>query len=257
MIPLLQEGALHMSSVLLFLRHVVQVAYTLVILLVDDVRFLRLSLRSSAALAAENLFLRKQVGLYQEGHVWRQALAVVQPATWTRWHRQEFRLFWRWKSRPGRPSLPADLQALIRRMAYENPTWGQERIANESLLKLGLRVSPQTVRKSMPEPRNHSHGTRAISQRWQTFAHNPATALIACDFCVVTATFRPLYVFVLMEHATHRILHTNVTPHPAVPWTLQQLREAIPSDHGYRSIPSMTRWWMGGGRACSGRPGSG
>ena len=60
---------------------------------------------------------------------------------------------------------------------------------------------------------------------------------MACDFCVVvTATFRRLYVFVLMEHATRRILHINVTAHPTAPWTLQQLREAIPSDHSYRFL---------------------
>jgi transposase InsO family protein len=53
---------------------------------------------------------------------------------------------------------------------------------------------------------------------------------------VVTATFRLLYVFVVMEHATRRILHTNVTAHPTASWTLQQLREAIPADHGYRFL---------------------
>ena len=66
---LLQEGALHMSSVPLFLCHVVQCAYTLLTLLGNAARFLRLSLRSSAALAAENLFLRKQLALYQERHI--------------------------------------------------------------------------------------------------------------------------------------------------------------------------------------------
>jgi transposase InsO family protein len=64
---------------------------------------------------------------------------------------------------------------------------------------------------------------------------NHAQAIVACDFCVVvTATFRLLYVFVLMEHATRRILHVNVTAHPTASWTLQQLREALPADHGYR-----------------------
>src|SRR6266699_605346 len=131
--------------------------------LVDAVHFLRLCLRSPAALAAENLFLRKQLALYQERSIrprrgtpairlalvwlsywfdWRDALTVVQPATFIRWHRQGFRLFWRWKSTPGRPPIPAELQVLIRQMAHENPTWGEERIANELLLKLGLRVSP-------------------------------------------------------------------------------------------------------------------
>jgi putative transposase len=89
---------------------------TLLTLLYDSVRFLGLCLRPSPTLAAENLFLRKQLALYQERHVkprrttsatrivllwlsrwfdWRQALAVVQPKTFLHWHRQAFRLFWR------------------------------------------------------------------------------------------------------------------------------------------------------------------
>jgi transposase InsO family protein len=66
---------------------------------------------------------------------------------------------------------------------------------------------------------------------------NHAQAIVACDFCVVvTATFHLLYVFVLMEHATRRILHVNATAHPTAAWTLQQLREAIPADHAYRFL---------------------
>ncbi|MDB6045332.1 MAG: hypothetical protein JWM63_3883 [Gammaproteobacteria bacterium] len=49
------------------------------------------------------------------------------------------------KSRPGRPPIPLQLHALIRRMANENPSWGEERIANELLLKIGVLVSPRTV----------------------------------------------------------------------------------------------------------------
>jgi hypothetical protein len=122
-------------------------------------------------------------------------------------------------------------------MARENPTWGEERIANELLLKLGLRVSPRTVRKYLPKRRDHGRGQRVSSQRWTTFVRNHAQAIVACDFCiVVTATFRLLYVFVVMEHATRRIMHTNVTAHPTAPWTLQQLREAIPADHRSRFL---------------------
>jgi putative transposase len=230
----------------------------LLTLLCDGMRFLLLCLRPSPALAAENLFLRKQLALYQERHVkprratntirlafiylarwfdWRQALAVVQPATLIRWHRQGCRLFWRWKSAPGRPPIPAELQALIRRIACDNPSWGEERIANELLLKLGLRVSPRTVRKYLPKRLDRGRGGHVPSQRWRTFVRNHAQAIVACDFCVVvTATFRSLYVFVAMEHLTRRILHVNVTAHPTAAWTLQQLREVIPADHAYRFL---------------------
>src|SRR5881296_1033354 len=122
-------------------------------------------------------------------------------------------------------------------MATENPLWGQERIANELLLKLGLRVSPRTVRKYMPKCLDHGPGRRVPSQRWATFVRNHAKGIMACDFCVVvTATFRLLYVFVVIEHASRRLLHVNVTAHPTASWTLQQLREAIPADHGYRFL---------------------
>ena len=229
----------------------------LLTLIVDAAQFLRLCLRSPAALAAENLFLRKQLAMYQERNVkptrataatrlvlvwlgrwfdWRQAVAVVQPKTFLRWHRHAFRLFWRWRSRrAGADSI--ELQALIRHMAWENPTWGQERIANELLLKLGLRVSPRTVRKYMPKRLDRGPGNRVRPNAGRAFVRNHAQAIVACDFCIaITATFRILYVFVIIEHASRRIRHVNVTAHPTADWTLQQLREAIPSDHGYRFL---------------------
>lgn len=77
----------------------------------------------------------------------------------------------------------------------------------------------------MPKrPKGVPNGDR----RWSTFVRNHAQAIVACDFCVVvTATFRLLYVFVVMEHSSRRVLHTNVTRHPTANWTLQQLREQV------------------------------
>jgi putative transposase len=239
--------------------HHVRAQVTMLLSLIADVmRYLGLCLRPSPGLAAENLFLRKQLALYQERQVkprqathairvtmiwlsrwfnWRSALSIVTPQTFTRWHRQGFRWFWRRKSKPGRPALPKNLQALIRRMALENPSWGQERIANELLLKLGLRVSPRTVRKYMPGHCVGGPGKRCQAQRWSTFIRNQAKGIVACDFCVaVTATFRLLYVFVMIEHKSRRLIHVNITAHPTAQWTLQQLREAIPSDHTYRIL---------------------
>ena len=163
---------------------------TIITLIGDLATFLWLSLRPKAALAAENLFLRKQLAMFQERKIkphWRDALVVVQPQTLVRWHRQGFRLFWRWKSRTGRPPIPAVLRQLIREMAMTNPSWGEERMANELLLKLGIRVSPRTVRKYMPKS---PHGRPRGDQRWSTFVRNHTSAILACDFCVVvTATF--------------------------------------------------------------------
>ena len=150
-----------------------------------------------SALVAENLFLRKQLALYQErdkkpGRInsasrftlvalsrlfdWQDALAVVQPKTLIRWHREGFRMFWRWKSRKGRPRIPEDLRGLIRQMARENPLWGEERIANELILKLGLQVSPRTVRKYMPKepsrgPRNDQHWSPSCAIMLAKFWH--------------------------------------------------------------------------------------
>jgi hypothetical protein len=119
-------------------------------------------------------------------------------------------------------------------MAGENPLWGEERVASELLVKLGIRVSPRTVGKYMPKrPPGRPRG----DQRWATFLTNHAKAIIACDFFVaVTATFRSLYVFVLIHHASRQLLHINVTAHPTAAWTLQQLREAIGEEDGCRCL---------------------
>src|ERR1022692_4611341 len=212
----------------------------------ETVRWWGLACRSQRSIEAENLFLRRQLALYIERGVkprridsasrlalaflsrffrWRDALVVVRPETMIRWHRAGWKLFWRLKSGPGRPPIPLEIQALIRRMANENPSWGQERIANELLLKLGIQVSPRTVRKYLPRrPRGRPRG----DLRWSTFLRLHAQGIIACDFLVaVIATFRLLYVFVVIEHRSRRLIHCNVTAHPSAAWTLQQLREAI------------------------------
>ena len=199
----------------------IAVARMVLCLLADLVGLLVLTVRSRRAIQAENLVLRRQLALFRERGVkprrvdaatrvslawlarlcdWRSSMIVVRPETVVRWHRAGWRLLWRYKSRPGRPPIPLELRQLIRRMATENPLWGEERIANKLLVKLGIRVSPRTVRKYMPaRPPGHSRG----DQRWSTFLKNHAMAILACDFFVaVAATFRMLYVFVVIEHGT-------------------------------------------------------
>ena len=140
---------------------------------VSDVLRLGVSfLRSSSAIRADDLVLRKQLASYIERGIkprrvdhatrvslalftrlfdWRDAVVSVRPSTIVRGHRLGWRIFWRWKCRAGRPRIPPELRSLIRRMAAENPLWGEERIANELSVKLGIRVSPRTVGKYMPQ----------------------------------------------------------------------------------------------------------
>jgi putative transposase len=211
-------------------------------------RFTSLALHSRAHLAAENLFLRKQLALYLERQVkprradnatritlvalsrfvrWRDLLTIVKPATLIRWHRQGFRLFWKWKSKPpGHPPIPTGLRQLIAEMATANRTWGEDRIAAELLVKLGIRVSPRTVSRYMPS--RTTPRPRIGSQAWSTFVRNHARSVLACDFfVVVTATFRRVYVFVVLEVGTRRIVHWNVTAHPSADWTGQQFRMIV------------------------------
>jgi hypothetical protein len=79
--------------------------------------------------------------------------------------------------------------------------------------------------------------TRSKTLEWRRIAdlanlQNHAKQIVACDFfTVVTASFNVLYVFIVMEHASRRIVYFNVTDHPTAGWTIQQFREAFPSQH--------------------------
>jgi hypothetical protein len=234
-----------------------RVVRTLVKVLADVGRFGSLMLRSRGTLAAENVFLRKQLARYLERRVkprraddatrialvalsrfvdWRQLLVIVKPDTLIRWHRKGFRLFWRWKSQvAGRPRIPVNLRQLIAEMAIANGTWGEERIAAELLVKLGIHVSARTVRRYMP--RRTPPRSRPRSQTWSTFVRNHAKGMLACDFFVtVTATFRVVYVFVVLEVGTRRIVHWNTTEHPTADWTTQQFRMIIAGDQPHQYV---------------------
>ena len=210
--------------------------------------FLRALFTGAAVVALENLALRHQLAVLQRSVPrprlsrwdrllwvwlsrvwvgWRSTLAIVQPATVLAWHRQGFRLYWRWKSRPnpvGRPRLDAELRDLIRRMARENPTWGRRRIRAELAL-LGYEVAELTVAKYM---HRKSPGP---SPTWRAFLTAHARGIVAVDFFLVpTLTFRLLFVFVVLRHERRELLHINVTDHPSAVWTAQQIIEAFPDD---------------------------
>jgi putative transposase len=203
--------------------------------------------RSKQELILENALLRQQLSVLQRQirrpklswrdrtlivlltsklRSWRQALVIVQPDTVLRWHRDLFRRIWKRKTKsdkkPGRPPLADEVVALIKQMAEENRTWGAKRIRGE-LLKLGIEVSKRTTQKYIAKV------CQASGQTWATFLKNHAGDIWACDFTVVfDLLFRPLYIFVIIELKTRRVVHTAVTASPTDEWTAQQLREATP-----------------------------
>jgi len=214
---------------------------------------LRSAVRTHHELALENLALRQQLAVWKARQPrprltgmdrifwvllsrlwtnWRHSLLVVRPQTVIGWHRQGFRRYWTWKSRRrfGRPAISADLRDLIRRISSANPLWGAPRIHGE-LLKLGIAVSQATVSKYMLRPR------RPPSQAWRTFLKNHAKHLIALDFFTVpTATFRVLFVLVMLTHSRRRLVHFNVTEHPTAEWTARQLLEACVHEEAPRYL---------------------
>ena len=213
---------------------------------------LRGFLGSRANLAVENLALRQQlnvlrrsvkrprlrqrdrilwVWLSQLWAKWRSSLMIVKPETIIRWHRQGFRLYWRWKSRTrGRPKKGAETRALIRRMSRENPTWGAPRIQAELRL-LGYEVAESTVARYICRVR------KPPSPTWRAFLKNHARQTAAIDFFTVpTVTFRVLFCFIVLSHDRRRIIHSNVTEHPTAEWTAQQIVEAFPYDEAPRYL---------------------
>jgi putative transposase len=204
---------------------------------------LRSAIRTHRELALENLALRQQLAVCKARQPrprlteidrlfwvllsrlwtgWRHSLLVVRPETVIGWHRRGFGRYWAWKSRrrSGRPAVDAEVRNLIRRMSRANPLWGAPRIHGE-LLKLGITVSQATVSKYMARPR------RPPSQAWRTFLKNHASELIALDFFMVpTATFRVLFVLIMVTHIRRQLVHFNVTEHPTAEWTARQLLEA-------------------------------
>jgi len=212
-------------------------------------------LRSRASLQFEILALRQQLAMVADRDrkrlsfhkserifwVWLyclwpsclQTLKIFKPDTLVRWHRKGFRLYWTWKSRTGqsgRPAIDPDVRKLIRTMSRNNIGWGAPRIHGE--LKMpGIEISESTVAKYMIRHRNPP------SQTWRTFLENHATELVSVDFFTVpTATFRILYVLVILHHERREIVHFNVTGHPTAQWTAQQLVEAFPFESAPRYL---------------------
>ena len=107
-------------------------------------------------------------------------------------------------------------------MVKENLTWGAERIRGE-LLKLGIRVSKSTIQKYKNSVREYL----SSKQTWATFLRNHASQIWACDFLQThDIFFRTIFVFIIIELGSRRVVHFRMTRNPTDRWIAQQLREA-------------------------------
>ncbi|MGW2375402.1 integrase core domain-containing protein [Kitasatospora sp. NPDC001683] len=153
---------------------------------------------------------------------------LVAPGTLPAWHRRLVR--WKWRqppAGPGRPPLPDELVALIRRLATDNPTWGYVSVHGE-LRRLGHRVAAATIRRVLRRFGLPPALRRASRQSWRTFLHAQARTLLACDFLHVDTVFiKRLYVFFVMETTTRRVHVLGVTAHPTGEWVAQLARNLL------------------------------
>ena len=211
-------------------------------------------LRSRQSLVLENIALRHQLEVLRRNAkiprlkardrvlwvilsrfwtCWRKNLVIVQPKTVIGWHRKGWRLYWKWKSRPkqkGRSLVSVEARELIRRISRDNPLWGAPHIHGE-LLKLGIEVSEATVARYM------INDLRPLSQMWRTFIRNHLSEMVAADFFTVpTATFKTLYVCVVLSLGRRQVFHFNVTESPTAEWTSLQITQAFPFDTAPRFL---------------------
>jgi len=161
--------------------------------------------------------------LQRQWRRWKSALVLVKPETVLRWHREGYRRHWRWRSKgkPGRPRIPRRHIEFIRRISSDNPTWGEDRIALEMKLKLGVDHSTSTIRRYMVD------GGPPTGSTWKRFLASHAKEIFAIDFVTQPLwDFSVHYVLVVLALDTRRVVHCAATTSPTLAWVKQQLREA-------------------------------
>ncbi|MBA3947681.1 MAG: transposase [Herpetosiphonaceae bacterium] len=152
---------------------------------------------------------------------------LFKPDTLLKWHRELVRRKWTFRKRLacGRPSISAELEALILRLARENPAWGYGKLQGE-LLKLGYTIGQSTIRDVLKRRRVPPAPLRSRrSSSWRTFLGHYHDQMLACDFFTVeTAWLKTIYILFFIELGSRRIHVAGCTAKPTGAWVAQQAR---------------------------------
>jgi putative transposase len=147
--------------------------------------------------------------------------------TLLRWHQRLVARRWTYPRRgPGRPPVDREVEALVVRLARENPAWGYRRIVGE-LRGLGVSVSASSVRAILIRHRLPPAPERD-GLSWRLFLRQQATTMLACDFLTVeTVWLTRIYVLFFVSLERRRVEFVASTSNPDRRWVAQQARNLL------------------------------
>lgn len=208
----------------------------------QDKDLIILGLRSELALYEEQVIsgkipkprptpIYRQTWVYISRYLpdWDKWVKIVKPETLVKWRRLKFTDFWTKKSkRIGRPPIDMETVELIRKIYSENYNLSPEKIF-EQLVNLGLKnpPAPNTIAKYIKDMKKPP--TKKQLENWHTFMRNHMDVTWAADFFTIpTIRFEVLYILIIIEHSSRKIIHFAVTKNPNMFWLTQQFRNATP-----------------------------
>jgi hypothetical protein len=156
-----------------------------------------------------------------------QYLLLFKPDTILTWHRELVRRKWTYwrRNRGGRPAIPAEIEALILRLARENARWGHRRVQGE-VRKLGHPISASTVRAALRRHRVPPAPQRRRATTGRDFIRAHEEQMLACDFFTIeTLWLKTLHILFFIEVGTRRVPLAGCTAHPTAAWVTQQARQ--------------------------------
>lgn len=159
----------------------------------------------------------------------RDVVRIFQPETVLKWHRELVRCKWTQdhQNKGGRPKIDSELEALIVRLAEENPRWGYGKIEGE-LIKLGVKISQTTIRNVLNRNGIVPAPVRFGSIGWRLLMKHYKEQIIACDFFTIeTFRLKTLYVFFFIELVSRRVHLAGITANPNSAWVTQQARQFV------------------------------